>query len=195
MERKGTITAEWFREWNLRLKGTNPSHRDGIPKCMKYLRHFAMASAYVPEREAMKTRQAYKRRSYATLHEMNTCAVGTRKMRIHKLESNMKWNIVWENVHCAPVHGAVKAVWYKVIHDIIPTNARLHKMRIAPTDKCVECGMRNTIEHRLIECGEGQRMWEWTRMKIAMLMPTSMNRIPRMWLMRKQDVLWTRRDQ
>jgi hypothetical protein len=39
---------------------------------MEYLRHFAMASAYVPEREAMETRQAYKRRSYATLHEMNT---------------------------------------------------------------------------------------------------------------------------
>jgi hypothetical protein len=93
-------------------------------------------------------------------------------------------------IHCARVHGAVKSVWYKVIHDIIPTNARLHKIRIAPTDKCVECGMSNTIEHRLIECGEGQRMWEWTRMKIAKLMRTSMNRIPRGWLMRPQDVLW-----
>jgi hypothetical protein len=49
-----------------------------------------MASAYVPEREAMETKQAYKRRSYATLHEMNTCAVGTREMRIHKLAPNTK---------------------------------------------------------------------------------------------------------
>jgi hypothetical protein len=47
MERKGTITAEWFRQWNLCLKGTNPPNRGGIPKCMEYLRHFAMASAYI----------------------------------------------------------------------------------------------------------------------------------------------------
>jgi hypothetical protein len=120
MEMKGTITAEWIREWNLRLKGTNPPHRDGILKCMEYLRHFAMASAYVPEREAMETKQAHKRRSYAILHETNTCAVGTREMRVHKLAPNTKWNIVWENVHCAPVHGAVNAVWYKVKMTLYP---------------------------------------------------------------------------
>jgi hypothetical protein len=105
MERKETITAKWFRKWNLRSKGTNPSNRDGIPKCMEYLRHFAMTSAYVQEREAMETKQVYKIRSHAALHEMNTCAVGTREMRIHKLTPNTKLNIVWENVHCAPVHG------------------------------------------------------------------------------------------
>jgi hypothetical protein len=57
---------------------------------MEYLRHFAMASAYVPEREAMETKQAYKRRSYATLHEMNTSAMGACEMCIHKLAPNMK---------------------------------------------------------------------------------------------------------
>jgi hypothetical protein len=96
MERKGTITAEWFREWNLHLKGTHSPHCDEFPKCVEYLRHLAMASAYVPERVAMETKQAYRRRSYATLHEMNTCAVGTCGMRIQKLVPNTRWNIVWE---------------------------------------------------------------------------------------------------
>jgi hypothetical protein len=173
-----------------KFEGNKSVNRVGIPKCMEYLRHFAMASSYVPERKAIETKLAYKRRSFATLHEMNICAVGTREMRIHKLAPNKKWNIVWENVHCAPVHGAVKAVWYKAIHDIVSTNAWLHKIRIAPTDKRFECGMSDTIEHRLIECGEGQRMWEWTQMKIAMLMRASMYRISRMWLKGPQEVLW-----
>jgi hypothetical protein len=85
---------------------------------------------YVPEQEAREIKQAYKRRSYATMHEMNTSAIGAREMCIHKLAPNMKWNIMWENIHCAPVHGAIKAVWYKVIHDIVPTNARLPQTNV-----------------------------------------------------------------
>ena len=71
-------------------------------------------------------------------------------MRITKIWPNPDWYTVWKNIHCTPVPGGTKAVWYKVIHDILPTNVRLHKIRISPTDKCNNCGMHDTIApHRM----------------------------------------------
>jgi hypothetical protein len=56
-----------------------------------------------------------------------------------------------------------KAAWYKVINDIIPTNERFHRIRISPTDSCRLCDKKDTLQHPLTECGEGEIIWIWTR--------------------------------
>ena len=97
---------------------------------------------------------------------------------------------MWKNIHCTPLSGGTKAVWYKVIHNILPTNVRLNKIRISPTDKYNNCGMHDTIQHRLIECGEGQHTWQWTTQKIALILRTTPTQIPSEWLLRPQCALW-----
>ena len=67
--------------------------------------------------------------------------------------------------------------WRKAIHDIIPTNTRPHRIRIPKTDTCTECGRRDTLEHRLIECGEGTRTWNWTRSRILIYLITPWCRV------------------
>ena len=52
------------------------------------------------------------------------------------------------------VTSAKRATWYRIIHDIIPTKAQLHKIRIAADDKCHWCGDTDTPRHRLVVCGE-----------------------------------------
>ena len=69
--------------------------------------------------------------------------------------------------------------WYRVIHDIIPTDVRLHRIRVSPTDNCSECNNTDTLSHRLAECGENKMRWEWIQKIIA--------RMWRMW--RKQNAL------
>ena len=111
-------------------------------------------------------------------------------MRINKIWPNTDWNTVWENIHCTPVPGGMKAAWYKVIHDILPTNVRLYKIRISPTDNCSNCGMHDKLQHRLVECGEGPQIWQWTTQKLALILRTIPARIPSEWLLRPQCELW-----
>ena len=80
-------------------------------------------------------------------------------MRITKLWPNTDWNTVWKNIHCTPIPGRTKAAWYKAINDILPTNERLHKIGMSPTDMCSNCGMHDTLQHRLTECGEDPQIW------------------------------------
>ena len=103
-------------------------------------------------------------------------------MGINKIWSTADWNTVWKNIHFTPVPGRTKGVWNKVIHDILPTNVRLHKIRISPTDKCNTCGMHDTIQHRLVECGEGPQIWQWTTQKVALILRTIPTQIPSEWL-------------
>jgi hypothetical protein len=63
------------------------------------------------------------------------------------------WSLVWKNLAETPVIGETKAAWYKVIKDILPTNEKLHRIRIAPTDRCRHCNRKETLLHRLTECG------------------------------------------
>ena len=84
---------------------------------------------------------------------------------------------MWEIIGKAPVSGTNRPEWYKIIHDILPTNVRLDKIRMEPTDKCGNCATVDTVEHRLIECGEGKRIWNWTRGRLARMLETDSERI------------------
>jgi len=109
---------------------------------------------------------------------------GTQEMRITRLWPHTDWPTVWKNVGKAPVSRTNRAEWYKIIHDIHPTNVRHHKIRMVPTDKCGDCATVDTVEHRLIECGEGKHIWNWTRERLARMLGTEPERIPVEWLMR-----------
>jgi len=100
------------------------------------------------------------------------------------------WQKIWENLTTAPISEADRAVWYRMIHDILPTNEKLHKIKMSPTDGCKECGKKDTLIHRLTEFGEGQPMCERTRKFIATMLRSIPARIPNEWLLRPQFYLW-----
>ena len=83
-----------------------------------------------------------------------------------------------------------RANWYKVIHDIIPTNERFHRIRMSPTDNCKEYGRTHTLSHRLTECGEGRAMWEQTKTIIARMLRMTPAHIADEWLLRPHFRLW-----
>jgi len=185
----GTITAAWMRTWGLKEKGPNPPFRDVIAENLAYLRRFAMDSAYVDIQGTMESKRAYKRRLYSTLYHISRGATGAQEMRIIRIWPKTDWTTVSKNIHRTPVSGGMKAAWYKVINDILPTNDRLNKIRMSPTDKCRICGMQGTVQHHLIEC-EGLQIWQWIAQKLAHILRTTPNRIPSDWLLRPQCALW-----
>ena len=151
-----TLTAEWLRAWDLHKPSINPHNRDRIPANMEYIRILEMDSAYIAPLGQKESIKAYKKLIYDTLHTLLQGTTEPADMRITRLWPNTDWTNVWKNLHTAPVPGTTKAVWYRILHDIIPTNERLHKIGISSTDRCRQCDKKDTKQHCLIECGNGE---------------------------------------
>jgi hypothetical protein len=115
-------------------------------------------SACVAERGPTESTKAYKQRVYGKLHYISRMETGQREMTIIMIWPNTDWSSVWKSLAKTPVPGEIKAAWYKVINDILPTNERLLRIRIAPTDRCRHCDRQDTLLHRLTESGEGEQI-------------------------------------
>ena len=111
---------------------------------------------------------------------------GTQEMRITRLWPHTDLKAVWKNIGEAPVSETNRAAWYKAIHDILQKHGKLHKISILPRDKCGNCATVDTVEHRLTERDEGNRIWDWARQRLARMLRTLPERIPVEWLMRPQ---------
>ena len=163
----GTPTAEWLRAWKLHAPSSNPPYMPTIPAHMEYLRHCAQNSAYIAPQQPTETLKAYKRRIYNTLQTLLRATPEPAEMRVTRLWPNTEWTTVWRNLQDTPVTQETKVTWYRVVHEIIPTHERLHRIHMTLTDTCRQCDKTDTLRHRLTECGEGPLMWNWTKQRLA----------------------------
>ena len=90
----------------------------------------------------------------------------------------------------APVPEKTKCYWYEVIHDLIPTRHRLHAINLSSSDICAQCMQLDTIQHRLIQCGQAPAQWKWTQEILAIILRTSTNHILQEWLQRPSFYFW-----
>jgi len=116
----------------------------------------------VTQQGSTESQSTYKRGLYDTVHYMCRAATESKEMLIASLWSQTAWPTVWKNLGEAPVPGATKAAWYKVIHDILPTNIRLCRIRMVPTHACRKYDRTERLSYRFIECGEEEQIWTWT---------------------------------
>jgi hypothetical protein len=122
-------------------------------------------------------------------------------MRVTSLWPPTDWASVWHKLHETPVPEDTKLEWYRAIHDRVPTQERLHRINMAATNLCKNCHAVDNLRHRLIECEEGQRMWNWTRERVATILQTDVRSIQDSWMLRpalsirppkgRRAVLWT----
>jgi hypothetical protein len=57
-------------------------------------------------------------------------------MRVEKLEPHHQWTTIWKNLWDEPIPLHTRAWWYHILHDILPTNHRPHKISTVPTETC-----------------------------------------------------------
>ena len=95
-----------------------------------------------------------------------------------------------ENLHTAWASKEIASMWYIVVHDRVPTNERLHVIRLVQSDRCRHCGRRDTLIHRLTECNEGTAIWLWTRERVAQMLRTDPRRIPADLCLRPHFQFW-----
>ena len=111
-------------------------------------------------------------------------------MRIERLWPIIEWPRIWKNLWTAPVTDSTKKACYEIIHNIVPTKERLHKIRITPTENCRLWDRNDTLLHRLAECGDGRYQWEWTKKRPAIMLRTDPQWIPEDWLLWPHITLW-----
>jgi len=111
-----------------------------------------------------------RRRVYWTLQGMAVAGNPPRVMRIVQLQPSADWERIWTNWHECWTMEAVKINWYVVIHDILPNNERLHKIRLVDTPLCGHGEKPDTIQHRVTACDEGARIWLWNKRRIAWIL-------------------------
>jgi len=111
-------------------------------------------------------------------------------MFIQKLWSNTDWTRIWKNLKNAPISDNARCIWYQVIHDLMPTNARLHRIKMTPSISCQSCTLDDTMEHRLTACGTGRIIWQYAKIRIARILRTIASRIPDGWILRPQFKIW-----
>jgi hypothetical protein len=70
--------------------------------------------------------------------------------------------------------GRCRSKWYLVLHDLLPTKERLHKIALADTPSCTTCGQVDTLSHRPTDCGEGKKIWRWTKGHLATILCTQL---------------------
>jgi len=148
-QRVGSITAGWSQFWNINSRPENPPYPNVVPETMGYLRTYITDTAYVPGQRRSESTKAYKARIYTTLSALSIAMTPPQGMRIEKLWLHADWKVIWKNLAETPTSEADIAVWYKVINDIIPTNERLNRIKMASTDTCKEWGEIDTLLHRL----------------------------------------------
>ena len=130
------------------------------------------------------------RRVYWTLRGMAEAGNPPRVMRIIQLYPSANWERICTNLHECWTTEAVKINWYMVIQDILPTNERLHKIRLVESPLCGHCGEPDTVQHRITACGEGASIWLWTKRRIEWILRIDPAHIPQDWTKRPQFRLW-----
>ena len=129
--------------------------------------------AYIQNGNTQETMVKFRQHIYRTLHKMAQVWGGTKEMRIEILYPNTQWTRVWQNLQAVWTSEKIRAEWYKVIHDIVPTHVRLARINLSDTDRCCLCGRLDTLIHRLTECKEMLDIWGWTRRRIGIMLRTS----------------------
>jgi hypothetical protein len=172
------ITAAWMRYRNLTGRQGNPPQAMQIPGTFAYLHCYAIDMAYIQNTERHEAPSSMSKHMYNTLREMALTVNGDSGVRIMTMHPTEPWDTVWKNLHDVWTPVEVKSTCFQVIHDLIPTNARLARLRLRDTDKFPLCGRTDTLLHRLMECNDMADIWAWTRARIPMMLCTAPRRIP-----------------
>jgi hypothetical protein len=73
-------------------------------------------------------------------------------------------------MNMAPVSESTKMAWYKVIHDTVPMKEQLHCKKMAPTDICRNCALKDMLQHHLTICRVGRDIWGYAKALMAQML-------------------------
>jgi hypothetical protein len=185
-----TVTAAFMDTFRVQEAMVNPPDIYRIPFKLRQLRRFVLDMAYVEPKRPSETTRHFKKRLYDTLSALSSNQGTNRDSRIERKYPGTIWKRVWTNLHASPLGENTKSIWYSAIHDIVPTRSRLVEINITDAPDCQTCGKDDTLLHRIIDCQQGNLIWNTTREIIGYMLRTDPRNIPSIWTVRPDFKLW-----
>ena len=184
------VTLDWLKIWNITGVPANPPNLKAIPSKFEYLQSYVQERAYLPALSREQRPRHTRKKTYDIIRTMDTRTRPAPISRVQRTSPFVDWPTVWRNISQAWIDEPVRSTWYEVANDLIATNARLHKIRIADTDRCQQCGEIDTLHHRLTNCGDTTQIWAWTRARLSWFLRTEQRWIPAEWLWAPTHQIW-----
>ena len=156
-----SITAIWLDKWKKQMQRHNPPNKCSLPPTAEYLREYLQGRAYIGELPTDGIRTV-KRRIYNVYYTHARGETTPMAPRTQRKNPEMRWGHIWLSISGKHLTTNIRATWYRVVH-IIPTNERLHKIRLRESPLCQWCRQTDTIWHRITACKDAENIWNWTR--------------------------------
>ena len=83
------------------------------------------------------------------------------------------WSLIFHNLRSVRQYDLGYDLWFRIVHNVFPTNARLHELDIIPHDQCNKCHLTDDLSHRFTACPPIQIIWRQYQRMVAILLHTS----------------------
>ena len=144
---------------------------DQVPSKVGYFRIFLQHRSKLTP---LLTGRALARTVYVALLEENKPPPA----RVETLHPEADWPTIWSAANTKKVHPHLRAKYYLLLHDVIPTRSRLYSKKLADSPICLQCGKIDTLEHRLVECSShGTQEWQECARRVARLLGLPMQEL------------------
>jgi hypothetical protein len=159
-----SLVPWWFRVWCDSPPTCNCAPEDfGIPEKL-----LSGGGVHYPQ-HVVESENAYKRHVYDTLSVIEGKKHVSRHIQIMNMFPSINWHVMLGNLSQAVGSDAVRFVWYVVVHDLVPTNVKLHSIYVITTDSCLNFGATYALTHSLSECGATADICTWTSARLHMV--------------------------
>jgi hypothetical protein len=129
-----------------------PAPCQGDSKKARILAHIRHGQGYVEPPKQGEALWTLKARVYETLRMIKLTTEPPRNMRITVMYPTTDWERACANLHATWAADAIEVNWFKVIHNILSTNERLHAIRLVGLPRCSNYGEHDTAVNA--ECNE-----------------------------------------
>ena len=79
---------------------------------------------------------------------------------------DLPWDTVWSRINHPVLSLYQRELLFMLVHNILPTRERLHRLNQADNNLCIEGDGVETVEHLFCSCRRVQVAWAWMRRKI-----------------------------
>lgn len=177
-----SLTAQWLTQHTHLVQYQNPPNWVQLPEALEYLRPFLQEIAYINLATNKPVDTIVKREIYERSLKVQYPTATSQKIRIQTKHPDRNWTKIWQNINKKFLPRSVRAIWYTIVHDIVPTNSRMNNIKLHDTGHCTHCGQRDTIQHRFTVCMFTIDIWQWTRLSIATFLRIHPSRVPEEWI-------------
>ena len=93
------------------------------------------------------------------------------------LNTELPWQRLWLHTYTSYVTGKHQDVFFKILHNCLPTGAQLQKGRKRARDlhsiKCPHCKVLETTTHIFAECRHAKKVWQHYQQIYEKLLPST----------------------